>query len=146
MEKRGGYAKCDSKPQWLENSLSYLRQLATYSAIDLDNFLLARNNDFSNVREIAEILEKRQVKDSDDFLTPSFYGPLWRAIRQGSDKSIKTKAELALEMRLLRCELEDIPNSSREKIETARDFLVDFSKELQKEMHAYGHPCRRLAA
>ncbi len=80
--------KMGHNPERLENSLWYLSELASQGAIEIDNYLLERNYDFSHVREFAEILGKYQLKYTDTALTePHFpYLPLWRAVRKNSEK------------------------------------------------------------
>jgi len=118
----------------IENSLWYLSKLFLWGAIEIDNYLLGRNYDFNHVRELAGILEKYQLKDTDTALTePNFpYLPLWRAVRRNSDKDIRWMSELALEMRLLRSELGDVPANSK-KLEELHSLLCDFSREFSNE-------------
>ena len=74
------------------------------------------------------------MKDTDTALTePNFpYLPLWRAVRRNSDKDIRWMSELALEMRLLRSELGDVPANSK-KLEELHSLLCDFSREFSNE-------------
>src|SRR3989338_4107524 len=127
----------------IENSLWYLSELSLHGAIEIDNYVLGRNHDFSHVQELAGILEKYQLKDTDNALTePHFpYLPLWRAVRKNSDKDIRWMSELALEMRLLRSELGDVPANSK-RLEELRSLLCDFSREFSNEQHQYYYPNR----
>lgn len=122
----------------IKNSLWYLSKLALRGAIEIDNFLLGRNHDFSHVQEFAEILEEYQLKDTDTAINePNFpYLPLWMAVRKNSDKDIRKMQELALEMRLLRFELEDVPANSK-KLKEFRSFLNDLSIEFSNEHQNY---------
>lgn len=117
----------------IENSCWYLSELALNGALEVDNYVLGRGEGFAHVQELTEILGKYQLKDTDTSLTePNFpYMPLWRAVRKNSDKEIRWMSELALEMRLLRSELEEIPTSK--KLEELRDVLNDFSREFLRE-------------
>ncbi len=124
----------------IENSLWYLSELTLRGAIEIDNYLLGRNHDFDHVQELTGILQKYQLKDTDTILTePHFpYLPLWRAVRKNSDKNISRIPDLALEMRLLRSELEDVPVSSK-RLEELRSLLCDFSREFSYEQQQYNH-------
>src|SRR3989338_4231329 len=119
----------------------YLSLLALDGAIEIDNYLLKRNHDFGQVQELAGILEKYQLKDIDTALTePNFpYLTLWRAVIKNSDKNIRHISELALEMRLLRSELEVVPANSK-RLEELRSLLCNFSRECSKEQEQYQHP------
>ena len=130
----------------IENSLWYLSELALRGAIEVDNYLIGRNHDFSHVQEFAGILEKYQLQDTDTVLTePHFpYLPLWRAVRKNSDKEIRHYSELALEMRLLRYELKDVPANSK-RLEELRSLLCNFSREFSNEQHQYNYPHRLVA-
>ena len=130
----------------IENSLWYLSELARLGAIEIDNYLRGRNHDFSHVKELAEILGKYQLKDTDTALTKPFFpcSPFSRAIRKNSDKDIKQYSELALEMRLLRFELGNVPANSK-RLEELRSLLCDFSKELINEQDQYDYLCRLVA-
>ena len=118
----------------IKNSPWYLSKLALQGAIEIDNFLLGRNHDFSHVQEFAGILEEYQLKDTDTaFNEPNFpYLPLWMAVRKNSDKDIRKMPELALEMRLFRFELKDVPSNS-DKLKELRSFLSDLSREFFNE-------------
>jgi len=128
-----------------ENSLRYLSDLAREGAFEVGDYLLGRNQDFNHVQKLAGILGKYQLKDTDNFVTgPDFpYIPLWRVIRKNSDKDIRNYSQVALEMRLLRFELEDIPTKSN-NLEELGSFLYDLSREFSiQAMHDYS---RRLIA
>jgi len=130
----------------IENSLWYLSELALHGAIEIDNYLLGRNHDFSHVRELAGILEKYQLKDTDTFLTEPYfpYSPLWKAVRKNSDKDIRSISEFALEMRLLRSELENVPANSK-RLKELCSLFCDFSREFSNEQHQYNYPYRLVA-
>ena len=53
----------------IENSLWYLSELALRGAIEIDDYLLGRTHDFGHVQELAEILGKYQLRDTDTVLT-----------------------------------------------------------------------------
>ena len=129
-----------------ETSCGYLSKLALSAAIEVDNYLLGRNHDFSSVHELAGILGKYQLQDTDTALTePHFpYLPLWRAVRENSVKNIRYNSELALEMRLLRLELEDIPTNTQ-KSKELRSLLCDISREFSYEQNRYNAGCRLVA-
>jgi len=130
----------------VENSLWYLSELSLHGAIEIDNHLLGRNHDFSHVQELAGILEKYQLKDTDTALTELHfpYLPLWKAVRKNSDKDIRWMSELALEMRLLRSELKDVPTNSK-RLEELSSLLCDLSREFSNEQYQYNYPNRLVA-
>ena len=110
----------------------YLRNLSSVAAVEIDDSILGRINGLSSVQGLTKILETYQLKDN--FLTePHFpYMPLWRAMMNNSDKKINLISELALEMRLLRYELESM---NVKNLKGLRSFLVDFSRELSYELN-----------
>ena len=129
----------------IESSSWYLAELALHGAIEIDNHILGRNHDFCHIQELAEILGKYQLKDTDTALTePNFpYLPFWRAFRKNSEKDIRWLSELALEMRLLRPELNDISNSKR--LEELRNLLCSLSSELSNWQWQNNYPLRLAA-
>jgi hypothetical protein len=126
----------------IENSLWYLSELALRGATEIDNYLIERDNDFSHVQELAEILRKYELKNTDTFFTaPRFpYTSFWKVIKKDSNKEIRTLPELALEMKLLRSELETVPKNS-ERLKEIISFLCDCSQEFSNEWY---HPCHYL--
>ena len=104
------------------------------AAVEIDDCILGRTNDFNSVQKLIKILETSQLKDND----LSFYGsnfpyiPLWKAMNNNSDKEINLISGLALEMRLLRYELESM---NVKNLKGLRSFLVDFSRELSYELN-----------
>ncbi len=133
-------------PSILEHDTWYLSRLSQDAAIEVEMYRLGKNDDFSNTRELLRILEKYQLKDTDTFRTsPHFpYLALWDALRKKSEKELRHISDLALEMRLLRNELEDINNPK--KIEQNRAILVDLSREFFRHYHIEKAPLRRLVA
>jgi hypothetical protein len=106
-------------------------------AIDLDNYYAGRNSNLNTVKEVTEMLQKYQLKDTDrcpmgDFA--DFYEPLWKAMRKNSYKEIKYISELGLEMRLLRYELENI-STNQKRSEELTSFLCNLSSEFMKMSH-----------
>lgn len=123
----------DHDPESLEKTSFYLRELASRSAIEVDNFSLRGKKEFSHTNELGEILGKYQLKDSDKYINNFPYMPLWKAIIKNSEKEIREISELALEMRLLRYELNEIPNLPKKRLEELTHFLCDLSKEFSSE-------------
>jgi len=130
----------------IENSLWYLSELSICGALEIENYISDRNNDFSHVQELAGILEKYKLQDTDTAVTSSHfpYLSLRRAVRKNSDKDIRHYSELALEMGLLKSELRDVPVNSK-RLEDLCSLLCDFSREFFDERHQYSY-YRRLAA
>ena len=139
-ELRDPWISVGKKSEYLENNLLYLSNLAVHSALEVDNFLLRGKKDFGHTNELREILSKYQLSDTDKNLTRFPYDSLWKAIIKNSDKEIRKIPELALEMRLLRYELSDIPNLPEERLKNLIYLLCDLSKEFSSEYfskHSY---------
>lgn len=117
--------KMGHKYDMIENTSWYLSELALRGAIEVDNHTLGKNDDFSHVLEMAEILERYQLKDTGSIPFDFPYDAILRVVRTSSDKEIRLNSELALEMRLLKSELSDI----LEKPEAARELLCELSNE-----------------
>lgn len=128
------------------SSLDLALELSNF-AIDVDNYILGRNSNLDGAKFISELLKKYQLDDTKRVPMGHFadlYVPLWNAARKNSGKEINTSSELALEMRLLRSELDNIYSSKR--LEELRDFLVYFSSECLNASHNYRTQFKRLAA
>jgi hypothetical protein len=129
----------------IKHSPWYLAALTIRGAIEIDNHILRRNNDFSHIQELAKILEEYQLQDTDKAPTETHFPYLtfWKATQRKSDKKIKNHSELALEIRLLKSELEDIPTNPK-RLEKLSSFLCDFSTELLSTEQRH-NPHYRLA-
>ena len=138
--------KIGHEPQKLEVSSWYLSELSLHAALEIDNYLIGRNRDFSHTRELTQILGMYRLYDTDTALTVSSfpYLPLWRVVKQNSEKEIKQYSELALEMKLLQSELHDVPTNSPQ-LPTLRSFLVDLSREFSRAQDKY-ELSRRMVA
>ena len=115
------------------NTLDFALKLSE-AAIDLDRYIRRADHDLGNIKEIANLLEKYQLKDADKSFTrnfTSFYEPLWNAMKKDSCKELRYVSEIALEMRLLRSELENIPNNHK-RLEELSSFLCCLSSEFLK--------------
>ncbi len=118
----------------IETALSYLTDLVSFAETEVDNYLLERGNGFAKIKELGEILEEFQLKDDATSLVSIFpYMSFWRAVRKDSDKEITKIPELALEMRLFRYELANVPFSNTERLEQLRFVLYDFFIEFLSE-------------
>lgn len=100
--------------------------IASFGAIEIDNYLRGKSIDFENVQKLAEILRKYPVEE---FFS---YVPLLNAFRDKSSKKMKTISEVALETRLFVLELEDVP-SDNEKLKELRSALCDISRGFLRE-------------
>lgn len=118
----------------LEVSPIYLGELASRGAMEIDNFRLGRNNDFSHVFELAGILEKFQLGGSAKTFPYSLfpYHALQRFLVKESDKSVTKVPELALEMRLFCSELGDVPTDAK-KMSDLCHALCGLSQEFLRE-------------
>ena len=124
--------KVGYKYENLKNAPWYLAELAMHGSIEIDNHLLGKNNNFEHVKELANILQEYQLRERNPSLTPSNfeYLTLWNAVKNNSEKKITYVSELALEMKLLIAELNDIGSRSN-RLEEMRSFLCDFSKDFR---------------
>jgi hypothetical protein len=121
--------------------------LTTEAAIDLILYSNGQIRDLSIVQKLASFMKKYQLKDNEQ-INPSlhccFYGPLINAINKNSNKEIRLISELALEMRLLTCELENVSIQPNKTLEDLSSFLCDFTQELIKADQLY-NPSRLVA-
>jgi len=128
------YIDLGSKPGDLDESMSYLAELASCSAIDVDNFVLGRDNYLGHVEEFANILGRYQLPDEGWFEKigdPLWYSPLFDVFMEG-DKDLVLVSEAALEMSLLRLELESVAsgqNIGNERMKNMRSSLVELSRK-----------------
>lgn len=123
----------------LEHSLWYLSQLTLRGATEIDNFMLNKGKEFDHVQEFAGILERHQLREN-HLLSSQFqflYPCMWSVMRYSSDKELRFVPELALEMRLLRSELQDVAKLQPKKLAELRSLLLDFSEEFRYEIDRY---------
>jgi len=109
-----------------------LAQQSVDCALEIDDYLLGRSKGFQRTKEFSELLKNYQLKDTDNALTiqdDNFYLSLWKAMKKDSQKELRKFPELALEMRLLRAELDNIENSGKNKLEELRSLFCDLSQE-----------------
>ena len=101
--------------------------LADKCITQIDNYFLGKSH-FVNFQELTNILKKYQLKDSDKISArPNFpYGALLKSVVIYSEKRLTKLSELALEMRLLRAELE-YTTTDKEKLKDIRKILSDIS-------------------
>ena len=113
--------------------LSYLDPMTVAeAAIDFDNYMNSRSKDMESIRQVAECLKEYQLKGDDMpgmYQMMRFYWPLINAMRESSCKNIDSVQATALEMRLLRYELE---NPRAESADSLISFLCAFSRELSR--------------
>lgn len=118
----------------IETALSYLTDLVSFAETEVDNYLLKKSSDFAKTRELGRILEEFQLRDDTTSLSSVFpYIPFWRAVRKNSDKGVIYTCELALEMRLLRYELDNVPFDDTKRLEQLRSVLYDLFIEFLSE-------------
>jgi hypothetical protein len=140
------YIDVGNDPERFESSTWYLAELSLRSATEIDNYLLEKDPGFGHTEELIGILERYQLKDTDNWRTERLfpYTALRRVMKRGSEKELRYYSELALEMRLLRSELEGVPGADREKLEGLRSLLLEMSRGFSDEDYRVGP--RRLAA
>jgi len=121
--------------------------LTAEAAVDLILYSNDQSRDLSIVQKLANFMKKYQLKDNEQ-INPSlyccFYGPLINAIKKNSDKEIRSIPELALEMKLLTFELENVSIQPNKTLEDLSSFLCDFTQELIKTDQLY-NPSRLVA-
>ena len=126
----------------IETTAFYLAELALEGAIEIDNNLLGRNDDFSHIQELAGILEKYKLDGTENAMTMNALFPylsVRRSLKDASGKKLETFPELALEMNLFRRELNAIP-SKPERMKEMRSFLTKLHGNLytDREYSPYG--------
>lgn len=129
-----------------KGSLDYYAILAFNGATEIDNYLLGRNNDFSNIQELSRTLERHQLKYADNFLSFPFfeYEALLNFFRDNSKKDIITHSDFVLEMRLFRAELDSIPKKSK-RLEEMRSLLCDLCDKYSVQADEGYGPCFLVA-
>src|SRR3989344_4333493 len=118
----------------IQNSVWYLSELSLRSAIEIDNYIIGKDKNFEETKELAEIFEKYKLKDTDNVLTePIFpFSSLIKSMIKSSQKEIGNYSELALNINLLNLELKNVPTNFN-MLKELRSFLCDFSRELSNE-------------
>lgn len=121
--------------------------LTAEAAIDLILYRNGESRNLSVIQKLASFMKKYQLEDNKQ-INPSlyccFYAPLINAIKKNSNKEIRSIPELALEMRLLICELEKVLVQPSETLGDLSYFLCDFTQELIKADQLY-NPGRLVA-
>lgn len=118
----------------IETVLTYLTDLVSFAEREVNNCLFDGIYDFSKTKELGRILEEYQLRDDNTSPSGSFpYFSFWRVVRKDSNKIIRNIPELALEMRLLRYEIDNAQDSSTERLELLRSVLYDLYIEFLSE-------------
>ena len=118
--------------KFLDNNFVYLNRLLSRAIVELDNHRVGRNDDFINFNDFLDFLKRTQLKDSDNILnTPDPHYSLWYAMQKDSPKNLGDYSKSALEMRLMRMEL-DQAFESEEKLCHARNLLLKIGEEYRK--------------
>jgi hypothetical protein len=133
-ELRDRYLGLGHDPDYLDCSGWYLSELAINSAIEIDDSIIGKGTGFSHVMEFKGILDRYQLRDSDDAVSkpPGFpYLAFFNVLKKGKD--IGQMSEVAVEMRLLRYELDCIEEMDRDGLEGMRSLFLDLSKEISSE-------------
>ncbi|MFH1401237.1 MAG: hypothetical protein ABIH41_07010 [Nanoarchaeota archaeon] len=135
------------QPREITHAYPLLRvsELALDAAIEIDRHILGRTTTFQHTQELSRTLGDYQLRDDDTALTtPHFdYLALRRTFIKGSEKRIDQFSDLALEMRLLRAELDSAPHVRNP--EDLRSYLCDLSRMMQATHYAQ-NPMRHYAA
>ncbi|MFH1209497.1 MAG: hypothetical protein V1663_01785 [archaeon] len=148
----GDFKEADSKE--LSKSLLGLPFLLSECAIDLENYRLGISKDLNSIEKLTEIIREYQLKDNSSTFPFPFSGPntfSYYSLGQSILNSGKypnrnfNPSELALEMGLLKLELENIPYSNPERLSEITLFLCDFSKESMNEYRFWTQPHRLVA-
>ena len=118
-----------------------LADLTSECAIEVDRYVQGLDYNSKPLDRFRQVLSDLQLKDTDNFMTVNdtgFYLALYEAAKKDSNKELKRFSDLALEMRLLRIEL-DCATETREKGELARSILVNLSKEFSSRVEPFKH-------
>ena len=132
------FIKQGRNPDRLDNELDYLGEIALVSAEEIDSYRIGDENRFAgfdHTKELVNILKKYQLTDTSGFEERYRfpYIPIRRCMIGNSNKKLAKYPELALEMRLLRSELEHITSSSEERQLEITSFLFELSGALLTE-------------
>ena len=114
------------------DNLYGITKVSIHAALEIDNYLIGRNNNFDSVKSLTKLFEENSIKSPytvrDGSGSLGFYLMLKEVFEKDSDKEINHVSELALEMKLLQSEFNFIPNLSKEKLEYLRSVCLDLSK------------------
>ena len=111
-----------------------LAGLTSEAAIQVDNYLLGRSDDLSKVYELSDTV-KENIPREGEFI--SLYSlNLWKAMG-GESSEVRWQPGLALQMRLLGMDLDDVERLPRDRLEEMRGFLVDCSRQFRSESGSF---------
>lgn len=124
--------------EMLGKSRSELAFIVSASAVEIDNYSRGNTESFDYTSKLKGIFEIYQLKDDasvTDFLVhPHSHFPYSSLLESFNKiKAMRHASEVALEMKLLRQELENIPGLSQERLKDLSSFLCDYSKQLLSE-------------
>ena len=86
-----------------------LASLTSDCAVEMDRYVQGLAYDSKPLERFKKILSNSQLKDTDNFMTVNneeFYLAIYKVAKKDSDKELRRGPDLALEMRLLRMELD----------------------------------------
>ena len=86
-----------------------LAGLTSECAIEMDRYVQGLDYNPKPLDKFKQILSDLQLKDTDNFMTVNneeFYLAIYKVAKKDSDKGLRRWPDLALEMRLLRMELD----------------------------------------
>ena len=86
-----------------------LADLTSLCAIEMDRYVQGLDYDSKSLDKFKQTLSDLQLKDTDNFMTVNneeFYLAIYKVAKKDSDKELRRGPDLALEMRLLRMELD----------------------------------------
>jgi hypothetical protein len=107
----------------------FLADVTSGAAIEVDNFLLGRSDDFTNLRDFSAVITRYEAKeDSYLALPPGFpYHRMWRVLRPQNvwARNVADLCDIITEFnRALRA----VP-TNRERLPALRQTLVELSRE-----------------
>lgn len=118
-----------------------LASLTSECAIEMDRYVQGRDYNPVPLQRFNQTLSDLQLRDTDDFMTSNnvdFHMAIYEVVRRGSNKPLQRWSDLALEMKLLRMELETA-TESKEKGAWARSMLVNLSGEFSARVEPLRH-------
>lgn len=123
--------------------MDYLKfaELTNHAAIEIDAYLLGRSRSFEDVEEFSRLLRENTLKTRFDFIGEFPHIALCRVMQES--KGMVRVEEYALEMTLLRYELEMVRELPEERLVNLRGFLTRASSHV---LATYSHDRRRYIA
>lgn len=118
----------------VESTHDYLLNMSVNAAIEIDLHLRGKDDDFSCLDQLLATFGRYQLEGNDDEIarfSEFAYWALSKTVYRDSQKELHEVTELALEMRLLRSEMERYATMNRDELAELRDLCVGLSRDFQ---------------